>query len=85
MARYICESCMNMLASLSVHDFVRCPGRDGKPCENDTFVDGGNEYNRYGGKDIRKITVLDYVQHGTKQVREEDLKPKSMYSERWPY
>jgi hypothetical protein len=63
MSKYMCLSCNVELESKFRHDFVECSGVDGKPCENETFVDGGDAYNRYGGKDLRKITVLDYVDH----------------------
>ena len=69
MARYICESCMTLLESTHVHDFRFCPGVDGKPCENETFVDGGNAYNRIGGKDLRKIVCLDYVDNSKSQLK----------------
>ena len=69
MARYICLSCDKELESKFTHNFVNCPGNDKGPCENETFVDGGNEYNRYGGKDILKIKVLDYVDHTNSKSR----------------
>lgn len=92
MARYVCESCMNMLESIDVHDYIPCPGTTKGPCENETFVDGGNEYNRYGGKDLRKITVLDYVDHTNSKSRLKRLETQKQDEENelsalegWPY
>ncbi len=42
-----------MLESKSVHNLIRCS------CENRTFPDGGGEYCRYGGKDLKKIQVIE--------------------------
>ncbi len=48
-----CLECGEVLESKSVHDFVRCS------CENQTFLDGGDEYGRYGGMDMDKIQIID--------------------------
>jgi hypothetical protein len=48
----MCPSCLDEIFSNSVHDFTEC--RCG-----DTFVDGGFDYLRYGGRtleDIRTVT-----------------------------
>jgi hypothetical protein len=42
-----------MLESKHVHDFVSCG------CSNSTFVDGGKDYLRYGGMDLRFIEVIE--------------------------
>lgn len=38
-----------ILESKTTHDFQMCR------CENQTFVDGGQDYRRAGGKDLSKI------------------------------
>lgn len=50
-----CKTCQGHFTatSLSVHDYVHIPG-----CDNRTFVDGGNDYLRYGGKDMSLIEVV---------------------------
>lgn len=40
----MCPKCKERLFSLHRHDFVMCG------CSNGTFVDGGYDYLRYGGK-----------------------------------
>lgn len=52
-AKVLCLSCGKMLESKSVHDFQRCD------CKNETFVDGGSEYCRYGGMDMKLIKILN--------------------------
>lgn len=44
-----CLNCHEILVSHSRHDYVKCS------CENETFVDGGLEYIRYGGKDLSLV------------------------------
>lgn len=44
--RVQCKSCGEVLTSYYRHDYKTCG------CENETMVDGGNEYQRYGGKDL---------------------------------
>lgn len=46
-------NCGVILESKSIHDFQQCK------CDNQTFVDGGNEYSRVGGMDLSLIEVLD--------------------------
>ena len=50
--RVLCLSCNKVLESVSRHDFVTCG------CENETFVDGGRTYQRYGGVDLSKVEPL---------------------------
>ena len=52
MGRVKCLVCGKILESKTRHDFVSCW------CENETFVDGGNDYTRIGGKDLNKIQIL---------------------------
>ncbi len=47
-----CLGCGIVLVSNYRHDFKMCS------CKNDTFVDGGYDYLRYGGVDLSKIIVL---------------------------
>jgi hypothetical protein len=42
--RVLCKNCGEVLTSYYRHDYKTCG------CENVTMVDGGNEYQRYGGK-----------------------------------
>lgn len=50
--RVKCLVCGVIIESKSRHDFVMCK------CSNKTFVDGGLDYCRVGGKDLDKIEVL---------------------------
>lgn len=47
-----CLACGLTLVSMHRHDFRRCG------CPQDTFVDGGSEYLRTGGRDLRMVEVL---------------------------
>lgn len=49
MGKVKCLICGTELESKYRHDFRQCA------CENETFVDGGNDYMRVGGKDWSKI------------------------------
>jgi len=44
--------CGKQLHSVHVHDFQSCG------CDNHTFTDGGNDYQRIGGKDMNKVATL---------------------------
>jgi hypothetical protein len=44
--RVQCKSCGEVLTSYHRHDYKTCG------CENETMVDGGTAYQRYGGKDL---------------------------------
>lgn len=51
-----CLECGEVLVSEHRHDYKTCS------CPNETMIDGGNDYVRYGGKDLSKVevfTVLD--------------------------
>ena len=48
----ICLACGMVLESVYRHDFQKCD------CENETFVDGGLDYQRVGGMDLSKVKVL---------------------------
>jgi hypothetical protein len=58
MGKIQCLQCGAILESKHIHDFQICQ------CANRTFVDGGNEYLRYGGSNLAKIKILK-----TKQSR----------------
>jgi hypothetical protein len=45
----VCKQCGAILHSKHRHDFVSCS------CPNGTFVDGGNDYHRGGGKSLAMI------------------------------
>jgi len=47
-----CLGCGVVLVSFHRHDFKTCS------CKNETFIDGGCDYLRCGGKDLNKIQVL---------------------------
>lgn len=46
-------ACKQILESKSLHDYQQCS------CENQAFVDGGTDYCRYGGRDMKKIELID--------------------------
>lgn len=48
-----CLQCGEILTSKFKHDFQMCS------CENQTFCDGGSDYQRVGGVDFEKITIYD--------------------------
>jgi hypothetical protein len=52
MGKLQCLKCGEILESKFTHDFVMCK------CDNQTFIDGGNDYMRAGGKDLNAIKVL---------------------------
>lgn len=52
MSKVKCLSCGATLESKHRYDFQKCM------CENETFIDGGNDYIRSGGKDLGKVFVL---------------------------
>ena len=54
-----CNKCYSVIQSTHVHDYVECM------CQ-ETMVDGGNEYFRYGGNDVETLFVethAPYVPH----------------------
>lgn len=48
-----CLDCGEILESTSVHDFVKCS------CPNPLFLDGGDNYCRYGGKEKDRFQIID--------------------------
>ena len=53
-----CLRCKTVLVSFDRHDFKQCP------CPNMSFVDGGHDYLRVGGKDLGRIAILKLVRVG---------------------
>lgn len=53
MGKIKCLQCGTILESKSVHDFQACT------CPNEAFVDGGNDYLRYGCKNPDKIKIIE--------------------------
>jgi len=53
--RVECKECKKVLTSYHRHDYKTCG------CENETMVDGGNEYQRYGGKDLSLVDATPTV------------------------
>ncbi|GEM_PF-339016 len=51
MSKVKCECCNEELESKSRHDFQQCN------CEQATFIDGGNDYTRCGGKDLQQVLL----------------------------
>jgi len=47
-----CLGCGTILESKHTYEFQRCG------CENNTFIDGGLDYSRGGGKDLSLIQDL---------------------------
>jgi hypothetical protein len=49
----ICPSCTKRMFSFHVHDYKTCG------CPNETMIDGGREYIRYGGHIMPKLIYWD--------------------------
>lgn len=52
MGKIQCLKCGEILESKYRHDFQMCV------CDNETFIDGGYEYARVGGKNLNKIKFI---------------------------
>lgn len=60
-----CLQCNEVLVSYYGHDYKTCG------CENQTMVDGGVSYSRYGGKEMSKVrTFMVYDDDPFETVRE---------------
>ena len=70
-----CLECGEVLVSKSQHHFVQCN------CENQTMTDGGNLYQRGGGKDLDKIENLSKYIIMTEQEYEDMLEKKRIKDE----
>ena len=53
-----CLKCGEILHSKHRHDFQQCH------CENESYVDGGDDYMRVGGKDLELIEVVKHEHRG---------------------
>lgn len=65
-----CLECGEVLVSKSQHHYVQCH------CENQTMTDGGNLYQRCGGKDLDKIENLSKYVIMTEQEYQDMLEKK---------
>lgn len=70
-----CLECGEVLVSKSQHHYVQCH------CENQTMTDGGNLYQRCGGKDLDKIENLSKYVIMTEQEYEDMLERKRIKEE----
>ena len=70
-----CLVCNEVLVSESQHHYVQCN------CENQTMTDGGNSYQRFGGKDLDKIENLSKYIIMTEQEYEDMLERKRIKDE----
>ena len=70
-----CLECGEVLVSKSQHHYVQCN------CENQTMTDGGNLYQRCGGKDLDKIENLSKYVIMTEQEYEDMLERKRIKDE----
>jgi len=70
-----CLECGEVLVSKSQHHFVMCN------CPNETMTDGGNLYQRCGGKDLDKIENLSKYVIMTEQEYEDMLERKRIKDE----
>jgi len=48
-----CLACGAILVSKFRHDFQQCD------CKNQTYTDGGNDYQRYGGMCMAKVKIIN--------------------------
>lgn len=55
-----CPKCKKRMFSYSVHDYRTCG------CPNDTMIDGGKSYLRYGGMIMPKVIEYDEKLDGLK-------------------
>ena len=70
-----CLECNEVLVSKSQHHFVQCS------CPNQTMTDGGNLYQRCGGKDLDKVENLSKYVYMTEQEYQDMLEKKRIEDE----
>ena len=70
-----CLVCNEVLVSKSQHNYVQCN------CENQTMTDGGNLYQRLGGKDLDKVENLSKYVIMTEQEYDDMLEKKRIKDE----
>ena len=60
-----CKKCGDVLVSLNRHDYKTCG------CDNKTMLDGGTEYQRYGGKVLKHVDLSGtiYLTDGFEKCR----------------
>ncbi len=56
--------CGMVLESKQVHDFRMCG------CPNQTFVDGGDQYKRFGAKDLKQVELQPIEDPSPKNARQ---------------
>ena len=66
-----CPECKKRMFSFYRHDYKTCG------CKNETMVDGGRDYLRYGWKTLKPRHIYWSKQDG--------VYPKIKIKERWPY
>lgn len=67
-----CLICGDIIESKSVHNLVSCK------CER-CYIDGGNEYLHFGGKDFSKILII--FDDGTEVLASDEENYKRKYEE----
>ena len=67
-----CLICGDTIKSKSVHNLVSCK------CES-CYIDGGNEYLRFGGNDFSKILII--FDDGTEILASDEERYKRKYEE----
>lgn len=70
-----CLECNEVLVSKSQHHYVQCQ------CRNQTMTDGGNLYQRCGGKDLDKVENLSKYIYMTEQEYQDMLEKKRIEDE----
>lgn len=70
-----CMCCDEVLVSKSQHHYTQCN------CDNQTMTDGGNLYQRFGGKDLDKVENLSKYIIMTEQEYEDMLEKKRIKDE----
>ena len=70
-----CLECNEVLVSKSQHHYLQCD------CPNQTMTDGGNLYQRCGGKDLNKVENLSKYIYMTEQEYQDMLEKKRIEDE----
>ena len=70
-----CLECDEVLVSKHRHHYTQCN------CPNETMTDGGNDYQRWGGKDFDKIENLSKYIYMTEQEYQDMLERKRIKEE----
>ena len=67
-----CLFCNDIIESKHIHDFVTCK------CDS-CYVDGGQDYLHFGGKDFNKILIL--FDDGAEIIASDDVNYRKKYKE----